>query len=91
MIRESKTTSDTDSAISNCNCGYVNSKDTSEKPDVLLQTAVVTIKDPGNPEITGDARIIFDSGSQRPFVTNKLKDSRKLPIVGRERVIINPI
>ena len=59
-----KTTSDTDSAISNCNCGYVNSKNTSEKPTVLLQTAVATIKNPGNPEITGIARIIFHSGSQ---------------------------
>ena len=58
-----KTTSDTDSATSNCNCGYVNSKNTSEKPTVLLQTAVATIKNPGNPEITGNARVIFDSGS----------------------------
>ena len=83
-----KTTSDTDSATSNCNCGYVNSKNTSEKPTVLLQTAIATIKNPGNPEITGNARIIFDSGSQRSFVTNRLKDSLKLPIVGRESMII---
>ena len=60
-----KTTSDTDSATSNCNCRYVNSKNTSEKHTVLLQTAVATIKNPGDPEITGNARIIFDSGSQR--------------------------
>ena len=50
-----KTTSDTDSATSNCNYGYVNSKNTSEKPTVLLQTAVATIKNPGDPEITGNA------------------------------------
>ena len=53
-----------------------------------MQTAVATIKNPGDPEITGNARVIFDSGSQRSFVTNKLKDSLKLPIVGRESMII---
>ena len=53
-----------------------------------MQTVGATIKNPGNPEITGNARIIFDSGSQRSFVTNKLKDSLKLPIVGRESMII---
>ena len=85
-----KATSDTDStsATSNCNCGYVNSKNTSKKPTVLLQTTVATIKNPGDPEITGNARIIFDSGSQRSFVTNRLRDSLKLPIVGRESMII---
>ena len=49
---------------------------------------MATIKNPGDPEITGNARIIFDSGSQRSFVTNRLKDSLKLPIVGRENMII---
>ena len=44
-----KTTSDADSATSNCNRGNVNSKNTSEKPAVFLQTALATIKDPGNP------------------------------------------
>ena len=50
-----KTISDTDSATSNCNCGYVNSKNRSEKPTVFFQTAVATIKNPCDPEITGNA------------------------------------
>ena len=48
---------------------------------------MATIKNPGDPEITGNARKIFDSGSQRSFVTNRLKDSLTLPIVGRESMI----
>ena len=83
-----KTTNDTDSATSNCNGRYVNSKNTSEKSAVFLQTAVATTKIRGNPEVTGNARIIFDSGSQRSSMTNRLKDSLKLPIVGRESMII---
>ena len=46
------------------------------------------IKNPGNPEITGNSGIIFDSSSQRSSLTNKLKDSLKLPIVCRESMII---
>ena len=49
---------------------------------------MATIKNPGNPEITANARIIFENGSQRSFVTNKLKDSLKLPIVDRVSMII---
>ena len=51
---------------------------------------MATIVNSGNPEITViNARKNFDSGSQRSFVTNKLKDSLKLPIVGRESMIID--
>ena len=47
---------------------------------VLLQTAKATLHHPDNPSLMLEARIILDSGSQRSYITNKLKDDLSLPV-----------
>ena len=55
---------------------------------VLLQTAKATLHHPDNPSLMLEARIILDSGSQRSYITNKLKDDLSLPVERRETMSI---
>ena len=48
VTQAEKATSDADGANSNCSRGQIYSKNTSEKPAVLLHTALARIKNPGN-------------------------------------------
>ena len=45
---------------------------------MLLQTARVSIFNPANPVMSINVRLIFDSGSQRSYVTDKVKQSLSL-------------
>ena len=54
---------------------------------ILLQTARALVsRVDGNYEI--NARILFDSGSQRSYVTSNLKDHLELPSVRKEKLLI---
>ena len=55
---------------------------------VLLQTAIVSISRPDCPTETIKARMILDSGSQRSYVSVRLKDAIKLPVIGTEQLEI---
>ena len=46
---------------------------TTAKVPVLLQTARVHVFNPANPVMSMGVRLIFDSGSQRSYVTDKIK------------------
>lgn len=52
---------------------YVNSSQT-----VLLQTALVQAHNPSNPSVEVGLRVILDSGSQRSYVTRRVKDALSL-------------
>ena len=59
------------------------------KKSVLLQTAKGFISKAQNPEQSTVARMIFDSGSQRSYISERLRDSLALPTVSRETLTIN--
>ena len=58
---------------------YVDSKNA-----VLLQTAKGYISAPSKQEKSAVARIIFDSGSQRSYISQRLRDHHSLPTFGNE-------
>eukprot|EP00795_Rhopilema_esculentum_P016014 gene16014-7350_t len=58
------------------------------KNAVLLQTAKGYISPATNSQQTAAARLIFDSGSQRSYISARLRDSLALPTVGRETLTI---
>ena len=62
---------------------YVDSKNA-----VLLQTAKGYISAPSNQRQSAVARIIFDSGSQRSYISQRLRDHLSLPTIGNEIVTI---
>ena len=55
---------------------------------VLLQTAVASISRPDMPTETIKARMILDSGSQRSYVSRRLKNALNLPVINSERLEI---
>ena len=59
------------------------------KKSVLLQTAKGFISKAQNPEQSTVARLIFDSGSQRSYISERLRDSLALPTVSHETLTIN--
>ena len=58
------------------------------KNAILLQTAKGYISPPASSQPAAVARIIFDSGSQRSYISAKLRDSLALPTIGRETLTI---
>ena len=62
---------------------YVDSKNA-----VLLQTAKGYISAPSNQRQSAVARIIFDSGSQRSYISQRLRDHLSLPTIGNEILTI---
>ena len=55
---------------------------------VLLQTAQAIVYNPQRPECKVKARIILDSGSQRTYLTDNLKNILQLPVLERKQVSI---
>ena len=62
---------------------YIDSKNA-----VLLQTAKGYISAISNQKQSAVARIIFDSGSQRSYISQRLRDHLSLPMVGNEILTI---
>ena len=60
----------------------------SHNTPVLLQTARAQIFKPSNPGETKEIRLIFDNGSQRSYITNKLVDLLSLTHHHTETMII---
>ncbi|XP_065059138.1 uncharacterized protein LOC135686755 [Rhopilema esculentum] len=58
------------------------------KPSILLQTAQAEVYNPANPGRKIIARIIFDSGSHRSYITERLRNYLKLPAVAEEHVCL---
>lgn len=55
---------------------------------VLLQTAQSLVGPPNDPRNKVNARVIFDSCSQRSYVTHRLQHALKLPVVGNDNLLI---
>ena len=62
---------------------YVDSKNA-----VLLHTATGYISASSNQKQSAVASIIFDSGSQRSYTSQRLRDHRPLPMIGNEILTI---
>ena len=58
------------------------------KTPILLQTAQAIINQTGSAQHGRRIRIILDSGSQRSYVTNHLKEELKLPVDHQEAMLI---
>ena len=59
-----------------------------QKSGVLLQTASAAICLPDKPEASVQARILFDSGSQKSYVSQRLKEALSLKPIHSETVVI---
>ena len=55
---------------------------------VLLETARAAVGSPNDPPRKVNARIIFDSCSQRTYVSHRLQDTLKLPQVGADELLV---
>ena len=51
---------------------------------ILLQTAIVEACNPSNPSLTKKLQVILDSGSQRSYVTQRVKDALALVTSDRQ-------
>ena len=58
------------------------------KGSVLLQTATAEVVRRHNDSSPLNTRLIFDSCSQRSFVTQAVKEKLQLPVVGRDSLLI---
>ena len=57
------------------------------KNSVLLQTARVQVKTPQQHKVA-TARLVFDPGSQKSYVTKAIKDALELPVIAKEKLLI---
>ena len=57
------------------------------KNSVLLQTATANVSNPRSGK-TVQARLVFDSGSQRCYIANGLRSSLELPSLRYENLVI---
>ncbi len=55
---------------------------------VLLQTAIVNVVRPDNESYVQGCRLVFDSCSQRTYITEDLAHNLALPIIGRDSLLI---
>ena len=55
---------------------------------ILLQTARMQLFNPVSAKLCLVARAVLDSGSQRTYVTRRLRDRLKLPTIGTESLRI---
>ena len=60
----------------------------SNKNSVLLQTARAFVRVPGETTTEQNVRLIFDSGSQKSYVTEELKRALNLPVIAKEKLMI---
>ena len=58
------------------------------KNSVLLQIAKGYISAPNDSANVALARLLFDGGSERSFVSTRLKDALALPVIGQETLVI---
>ena len=59
----------------------------SARNSVLLQTALAEVKAPA--KLSGrNFRFVFDSGSQKSYVTVEVKNNLSLPVVGKDKLLI---
>lgn len=57
---------------------------------VFLQTAQAMVYNPQNPQCKVKARIILDSGSQRTYLTDNLKNTLQLPTLEKKSRHLDP-
>ena len=57
-------------------------------PAVLLQTARAVIHYPNDPHISLEVRLIFDSGSQKSYISERAQDLLKLEMAGQQSLAI---
>ena len=55
---------------------------------VLLQIAQAFVCRPDNQQLGLNARVIFDSCSQRSYITSQAREKLNLPIFGKETLLI---
>ena len=55
---------------------------------VLLQTAIADATKPNDPNVWAAVRLMFDSCSQKCYITNKLQSELCLPVIGRETLLV---
>ena len=55
---------------------------------ILLQTALTEVSNPHDPSLTLRLRIVMDSGSQRSYLTQRVRDTLALPASGKQRLSI---
>ena len=58
------------------------------KGSVLLQTATAEVLRPDNDSCSRSIRLLFDSCSQRSYITENLKVELGLPVIGRDSLLI---
>ena len=58
------------------------------KNSILLQTARAKVNKPGSDQADANARIIFDSCSQRSYITENLQRALHLPVSGQYTLLI---
>ena len=61
----------------------------SNKNNVLLQMATANVSNLTSNPISEDVQIVFDSGSQRTYVSDSLRKRLKLQTIRTERIVIN--
>eukprot|EP00731_Ephydatia_muelleri_P005954 Em0003g202a len=60
----------------------------STKTPILLQTARVKVNAPNRESPVIDTRIVFDSGSQRSYISNKICEALGLKVERKERLVV---
>ena len=58
------------------------------RTSILLQTARANVKKPGSDQPEANSRIIFDSCSQRSYITEELQRTLHLPVAGQDTLLI---
>ena len=58
------------------------------KTSVLLQTAKIFVSRADDPNHRIQARLIFDTGSQRSYVSTRLRNALQLPTINQETLMI---
>jgi hypothetical protein len=56
--------------------------------EVLLQTAQVSVFNPNSPTDTAKVRVVMDTGSQRSYLTTRIKNLLSLTPIGTQRLSI---
>ena len=55
---------------------------------ILLQTALAEVSNPLQPSRALKIRIVLDSGSQRSYLTQRVKEALELPVIGKQHLSI---
>ena len=82
------TTTRPDTRTPSSNRDPTHSMYTNANTSILLQTARAIVYNPNQPHLTTEVRLILDSGSQRSYVTDKLKHTLALEPIYAENMLI---